>query len=54
MFGVWIIRTRICCILFDLYVTENKKEGERRKKKIHVKNNKIEIFTFNFLNCEED
>ena len=44
---------RFACIrriLFELYMREKKKKEERRKKK---KKNKMEIFAFNFLDCEE-
>ena len=42
-FGVWIVRIRH--MLFELCLMV-KKEGERKK-------NKIEIFAFDFIDCEE-
>ena len=47
-FGVCIVC--MCCILYDLCLMEKKKE-ERKKKE--EKKNKIEIFVFDFLDCEE-
>ena len=47
LFGVWIACIRR--ILFELCLIE-KKEEERRKM---TKKNKIQIFTFNFLDCEK-
>ena len=47
---IWCAQiVRICCILFELCLMKKKKEEEERRKK----NNKIEIFTFNFVDCEE-
>ena len=46
--GIWIIR--ISHVHFDLCLMENGEEEEERRRK---KNNKIEIFTFDFLNCEK-
>ena len=50
-FGMQIVC--IGLILFELCVSEKKKEEESKKKVRRRKKNKIEIFTFNFLNCEE-
>ena len=52
-FGMWIARIRR--ILFELCLIEKKEEEERKKKKERrrKKKSKIEIFTFDFLDCEE-
>ena len=50
-FGVQIIR--IYHILFELCMRE-KKEGKKERKKERRKKNKIEIFMFDFLDCEKD
>ena len=46
-FGVWSVCIRR--IVFELSLKE--KREERKKKR--TKKNKIEIFAFNFLDCEE-
>ena len=48
-FDVWIIRIRR--ILFELLMLDGKEGEEEERKK--DKNNKIEIFAFDFLDCEE-
>ena len=48
LFGVWIVYIRL--ILFELCVKEKKKTEKKQRKK---KKNKTEIFTFDFLDCEE-
>ena len=44
-FDVWIVCTRL--ILFELCVMEKKKKKKKARK------NKIGIFAFDFLDCEE-